>query len=62
MANEFNQQMDFWKKYVAGAMADNDKEVLNNSYEAIKAVMVLPWSADQLQKWNTLLDEISKFK
>lgn len=62
MANEFNQQMDFWKKYVAGAMADNDKEVLNNSYEAIKAIMVLPWSATQLDGWNTLLGYISNFK
>lgn len=61
MSSEFNQQMNFWKKYVAGAMADNDRESLNNSYEAIKGVMLLPWNAEQLDKWNQLLDKISNF-
>lgn len=62
MSAEFNQQMSFWKKYVAGAMADNDKETLDRSYEAIKGVMILPWNAEQLDKWNTLLGIISNFK
>lgn len=61
MSQEFNIQMDFWKKYVAGAMADNNYEVLDKSYIAIQGVMTLPWSAEQLDKWNKLLDEISKF-
>lgn len=62
MSSEFNQQMSFWKKYVAGAMADNDHDTLDKSYEAIKGVMVLPWSAEQLDKWNTLLGFINNFK
>lgn len=62
MSAEFNQQMNFWKKYVAGAMADNDLEVLDKSYEAIKGVMILPWNAEQLDKWNTLLGVISNFR
>lgn len=62
MSNEFNQQMSFWKKFVAGAMADNDIETLNKSYDAIKGVMILPWNAEQLDKWNTLLGIISNFK
>ena len=62
MSNEFNQQMSFWKKYVAGAMADNDYDILDKSYEAIKGVMILPWNATQLDGWNTLLRYISNFK
>lgn len=61
MSNEFNQQMSFWKKFVASAMADNDIETLDKSYEAIKGVMILPWNAEQLDKWNTLLGIISNF-
>lgn len=60
MANEFNQQMAFWKKYVAGAMADNDKDLLNKSYDAIQGVMLLPWNASQMQKWNDILSIINK--
>ena len=62
MSTEFNQQMDFWKKYVAGAMADNDRDVLDRSYQAIKGIMILPWNAEQLDKWNSLLSIISNFK
>lgn len=62
MSSEFNQQMSFWKKYVAGAMADNDSDVLDRSYEAIKGIMVLPWSSSQLDEWNKLLGIISDFK
>lgn len=62
MSDEFNQQMDFWKKFVAGAMADGDKDLLNNSYEAIRGVMMLPWSAEQLSKWNDLLLIIQNFR
>lgn len=62
MSNEFNQQMSFWKKYVAGAMADNDYDILDRSYEAIKGVMILPWNAEQLDKWNTLLGFIQNFR
>ena len=61
MSNEFNTQMNFWKKYIAGAMADNNIALLDNCYEAIKGVVVLPWNAEQLDKWNRLLDIIEKF-
>lgn len=62
MSTEFNQQMDFWKKYTAGAMADNDGDTLSRSYDAIKGVMILPWNATQLDSWNKLLGIISNFK
>ena len=62
MSAEFNQQMSFWKRFIAGAMADNDYDILNRSYEAIKGIMVLPWSTTQLDGWNTLLGYISNFK
>ena len=61
MSNEFNQQMAFWKKYVAGSMADGDNDALDKSYEAIKGVMLLPWNATQLDEWNKLLSIISNF-
>ena len=62
MSAEFNQQMSFWKRFIAGAMADNDYDILNRSYEAIKGIMVLPWNAEQLDKWNSLLGSIQNFK
>lgn len=62
MSAEFNQQMSFWKRFVAGAMADNDYDILNRSYEAIKGIMILPWNAEQLDKWNSLLGSIQNFK
>ena len=62
MSAEFNQQMNFWKNYVAGAMADNDRDVLLKSYDAIKGIMILPWNATQLDSWNRLLNIISSFK
>lgn len=62
MSDEFNQQMSFWKKYVAGAMSDNDYDALDRSYEAIKGIMVLQWNAEQLDKWNTLLSIIQNFR
>lgn len=62
MSSEFNQQMDFWKKIVAGAMADNDTELLNKAYDGIQGIMVMPWSAEQLSKWNDLLSIIRNYK
>lgn len=62
MAYEFNKQMEFWKRYVASAMADDDIDLLNKSYEAIKMIMILPWNPEQLEDWNRLLDIISKFR
>lgn len=62
MSNEFNQQMDFWKKIVAGAMADNDVELLNKAYDGIQGIMVMPWNAEQLSKWNDLLGIIRNYK
>lgn len=61
MSSEFNQQLLFWQKYTAGAMADNDKDILSKSYEAIQGIMLLPWSATQLDGWNSLLRVISNF-
>jgi hypothetical protein len=62
MSSEFNIQMNFWKKYVAGAMADNDHDTLDKSYEAIKSITILPWNANQLEGWNALLSLIDDFK
>lgn len=62
MSSEFNQQMDFWKKVVAGAMADNNTDLLNRAYDGIHGIMVMPWSAEQLSKWNDLLSIIRNYK
>lgn len=62
MSSEFNQQIDFWKKIVAGAMADNDTELLNKAYDGIQGIMVMPWNAEQLSKWNDLLGIIRNYK
>lgn len=62
MSAEYNEQMKFWKQLVAGAMADNDIDLLNRASEAIKGVMILPWNADQIDGWNKLLDNIFNFK
>lgn len=58
MSKEFNTQMNFWKDIVAGAKADNDDDLLRRSIEGIKGVMLLPWNAEQLEKWNDLLSKI----
>ena len=60
MSSKFNNQMSFWKETVASAIVDHDNETLNRSYDAIKAVMLLPWNGSQLSKWNDLLDYIQK--
>ena len=60
MRKEFVQQMNFWKRYVAENIVDNNTENLERAYEAIKGVMVLPWSGEQLSKWNKLLKYIKK--
>lgn len=62
MSNEFNQQMDFWKRTVAGAMADNNVDLLNRSYDSIQGLMVMPWSAEQISKWNDLLAVIKNYR
>lgn len=62
MSSEFNQQMDFWKKIVAGAMADDNTELLNKAYDGIQGIMVMPWNAEQLSKWNDLLSIIRNYK
>jgi hypothetical protein len=58
MGIEFNQQVNFWKKYTAQRIVDNNKDELSDAYEAIKGVMILPWSAGQLKEWDKLLDTI----
>ena len=60
MSSKFNTQLNFWKDIVATAIIDNDRDTLSNSYEAIKAVMLLPWNASQLSKWNDLLNYIQR--
>lgn len=62
MSAEYNQQMDFWKRYIAGSMADNNYEALDRSYEAIKGVMLLQWNTTQTDGWNDLLRIISNFR
>jgi SPP1 gp7 family putative phage head morphogenesis protein len=59
MNGEFSTQMNFWKKFTSKVIVDGDTKALRNSYEAIKGIMVLPWSAEQLTKWNNLLKQIS---
>lgn len=62
MSSKFNNQLSFWKDIIATAIVDNDKDILDKSYEAIKAVMLLPWNGSQLSKWNNLLDYIQNNK
>lgn len=58
MSKEYNNQMRFWKNYVAENMAENNIRILNDIKEAIKGVMMLPWTAQQLQGWQSLLSKI----
>ena len=60
MSKEFNTQMNFWKSLTARAIVDNDRDLLDRSYEAIKGVMLLPWNANQLSKFDKLLSNIKK--
>lgn len=62
MSTEFNTQMKFWQNYVGGAIADGDKDLVNRSYEAIKAVTILPWNESQMSKWNSLLNSINLYR
>lgn len=59
-SKKFNTQMDFWKSSIAEAIVDNDQDLLWKYYDAIKAVMVLPWSGEQLAKWESLLNSVDK--
>lgn len=59
-SKKFNQQMGFWKTLVAEAIVDNDQNMLWKCYDGIKAVMVLPWSGEQLTKWESLLNSVDK--
>lgn len=59
-SKRFNQQMSFWKNLMAESIVDKDKDKLEKYYEGIKAVTLLPWSGEQLDKWNKLLKEVSK--
>lgn len=60
-AKKFNTQMSFWKDTVASAMVDNDRDLLERSKEGIKAVVLLPWTGEQLAKWNKLIRYIDDF-
>jgi SPP1 gp7 family putative phage head morphogenesis protein len=62
MGIEYNQQMQFWKDYVASNLVDNNRDNLSRAYEAVRGVMMLPWSAEQLTGWTKLLDIIFKYK
>lgn len=59
LKEEYETQMPFWKKYVASRIVDNDIEELEKTAEAIKGVMVLPWSGQQLGEFNKLLEFIN---
>lgn len=61
MNDEFKVQMSFWKKFVAQKIAESDITMTRNSYEAIKGIMVLPWSGEQLDKWNKLLKQLQGY-
>lgn len=58
MSVEFNEQMKFWKKFVASKIADGDTSTLQNCKDAISGVMLLPWTTEQMEKWNKLLSSI----
>lgn len=58
MSKKYNEQMKFWKNYAAECMADRDYIALSNCKEAIKGIMLLPWTAEQLAGWDKLLDHI----
>lgn len=60
MSREFNEQMKFWKNYVATNMVDKNRNELYNCQEAIKGIMLLPWTASQMEEWNKLLSAIQK--
>ena len=60
-SKKFNTQMSFWKDTVASAMVDNDRDLLERSKEGIKAVVLLPWTGEQLAKWNKLIRYIDDF-
>lgn len=56
LANEFNQQLKWMQQMAATAIADADYDMSNRVVEAIKGLMVLPWTAEQMDKWNTLIN------
>ena len=58
MMQEFNDQLDFWKKYVASCIADNNQDALRTAITAIEGLMELPWNSEQMDKWNQLLSKI----
>lgn len=60
-SKKFNSQMSFWKDTVATAMVDNDRDLLEKSIEGIKAVVLLPWTGEQMSKWNKLVRYIDDF-
>lgn len=57
-SKRFNTQMSFWKTTVAEAIVDKNYDLLDKAHEGIKAVMLLPWSAQQMSKWERLLHSI----
>lgn len=59
-SKRFNVQMGFWKSVVSEAIVDNDKEQLGKCYDGLKAVMVLPWSSEQMAKWDKLLRSVDE--
>ena len=62
MSSTYNYWQALSFLYVNAILADNDYDTLDRSYEAIKGIMVLPWNATQLDKWNTLLSIIQNFR
>ena len=60
MDREYKAQMKFWKEYVAEHIVDNDKEELKKCYIAVKGVMSLTWSGEQLHYFARLLDIIDE--
>lgn len=60
LANEFNQQLKFMQQMAAIAIADADYDMSNRIVEAIKGLMILPWTAEQNSKWIELMDKIAR--
>lgn len=58
MADEFNKQSQFWIDMTAKAMVDGDNKLLDDIIKGVQGVMMLPWSSNQFQQWNRLINII----
>lgn len=61
MNTEYTYQMKFWQKFISTAIVDEDVALLKKTATAVKGIMVLPWTAQQLTGWNNLLSVVFKY-